>query len=105
MEKAALILRIREGQEEAYAAWAKNPPLAKLAPIWERNGIHQHTVFMSGRTVVAYYECESRYDVLKAFREPEALEMLLGELAPMLELDAYTPMPLYEEMSTWRREP
>jgi hypothetical protein len=40
--------------------------------------------------------------VLKAFREPESLVMLMGQLAPILDLDPHTPLSLFQEVFAWR---
>ena len=48
----------------------------------ERNEICRHDVLAAGTSLVAYYECKKRFNVLKAFREPEALTILITQLAP-----------------------
>lgn len=101
-ERAGLLLSVRPGQEAAYREWLASDAIEELATIWTRNDIYRHDVLAAGTSVVAYYECRSRFNVLKAFREPEALIMLLGQLAPILELDPHTPMSLFEEVSSWR---
>ena len=100
-ERAGLILSIKPGQEQAYLDWLGGAR-ADLEPIWKRNAIYRHDVLVSGTSVVAYYECGSRYDVLKAFREPEALVVLFTQLAPILDLDPTAPMNVYEEAFSWR---
>jgi hypothetical protein len=55
-------------------------------------------VLVAGTSVVAYYECKMRFNVLKAFREPEALAILFTQLAPILDLDPHTPLNLFEEV-------
>lgn len=101
-ERAGLILRLQEGREEAYREWlAGEEAFATLKVIWERNRIWRHDVLARGTSLVAYYECESRFNVLKAFREPEALVMLLTELSALMVLDPYAPFSLYEEAAAW----
>lgn len=103
-ERAGLLLRIKNGQEDAYREWlGAAEPLAELEAIWRRNNIYRHDVLASGTSAVAFYECRSRFDVLKAFREPEALAMLMTQLAPIFDLDPHMPISLFEETFAWER--
>ncbi len=102
-ERAGLVLTIREGQEAAYGEWLASPVLEELVRIWNRNEIYRHDVLAAGTDLVAFYECKSRFNVLKAFREPEALAMLLGQLSAILDLDPHTPLSLFQEAYSWRR--
>jgi hypothetical protein len=108
-EHAGLVLTIRPGQEAAYREWLESDVLEELERIWNRNEIYRHDVLAAGTSLVAYYECKSRFNVLKAFREPEALVMLIEQLSPILELDPHTPLSLFQEVYAWRsareREP
>ena len=102
VERAGLTLTIQDGQEEAYRDWLVSGVLEELETIWNRNDIYRHDVLASGTKLVAYYECKNRFNVLKAFREPEALVMLIGQLSKILELDPHTPLNLFEEAFSWR---
>jgi len=103
-ETAGLILTVLPGQFAAYKEWlADEDTLGELVTIWNRNVIYRHDVLaLNGESLVAFYECASAYNVLKAFREPEALAMLLGELSSLLTLSAYSPMNLFIEIGSWR---
>jgi hypothetical protein len=101
-EHAGLVLSIRPGQEAAYRAWLASGVHAELEEIFARNDIYRHDVLLAGTSVVAFYECKSRFNVLKAFREPESLVMLMGQLAPILDLDPHTPLSLFQEVFAWR---
>ena len=102
VERAGLVLTIREGQEDAYREWLASGVLEELETIWNRNDIYRHDVLAAGTSLVAYYECKSRFNVLKAFREPEALVMLISQLSKILDLDPHTPLNLFEEAFSWR---
>jgi hypothetical protein len=108
-ERAGLVLTIRPGQETAYREWLESGVLDQLEEIWIRNEIYRHDVLAAGTSLVAYYECRSRFNVLKAFREPESLAMLIGQLSPILDLDPHTPLSLFQQVYAWRsvheREP
>jgi hypothetical protein len=101
-ERAGLVLTVRAGQEASYRDWLASGALEELERIWSRNEIYRHDVLAAGTSRVAYYECKSRFNVLKAFREPEALAMLIGQLSPILELDPHTPLSLFQEVYAWR---
>lgn len=101
-ERAGLVLNIRPGAEEGYRSWLLDTAKSQLVGIWERNGINRHDVLINGSSVVAFYECKMRFNVLKAFREPEALVVLFTDLAPLLDLDPTMPMSLYEEAFHWQ---
>lgn len=101
-ERAGLALTIRPGAADAYRAWLATTAQGQLEAIWERNGINRHDVLINGESVVAFYECSMRFNVLKAFREPEALVVLFTDLAPLLDLDPTMPMNLYEEVFFWQ---
>jgi len=100
-QRAGLVLKLKDGQEAAYWQWMAGA-LPTMEEVWRRSRIWRHDVFQSGTAVVAYYECEHRYNVLKAFREPESLAMLMGDMASLVVLDPYAPMPLYEEVHYWK---
>jgi L-rhamnose mutarotase len=100
-ERAGLVLTIKPGHEEAYRDWLASGVLEELEKIWHRNEIYRHDVLAAGTSLVAYYECKSRFNVLKAFREPEALVMLLGQLSQILDLDPHTPLSLFQEVYAW----
>lgn len=102
VERAGLTLTIQDGQEAAYREWLVSDVLEELETIWNRNDIYRHDVLASGTRLVAYYECKNRFNVLKAFREPEALAMLIGQLSKILDLDPHTPLNLFEEAFSWR---
>ena len=101
-ERAGLVLAIRPGHEDAYRDWLASGVLEELEKIWNRNEIYRHDVLAAGTSLVAYYECKSRFNVLKAFREPEALVMLLGQLSKILDLDPHTPVSLFQEVYAWQ---
>lgn len=96
-ERAAILLGIRPGQEQAYREWLASDVIGELEKIWHRNDIYRHDVLANGTSLVAFYECKSRFAVLKAFREPEALAILFTQLAPILDLDPTMPISLFEE--------
>lgn len=99
VERTALVLQLKEGEEEAYRRWLEDPSvLDTLVTLWNRNRIWRHDVLLAGTSIVAFYECEDKHNVLKAFREPEALEMLLKDLSKILVLDPYTPMVPFDEV-------
>ena len=102
VERAGLVLTIRPGEEAAYREWLESGVLEELERIWNRNEIYRHDVLAAGTSLVAYYECKSRFNVLKAFREPEALAMLIEQLSAILELDPHTPLSLFQEVYAWR---
>lgn len=101
VERAGLLLNIRPGAEEPYRNWLANTAVGQLADIWDRSEIARHDVLINGTNVVAFYECAMRYNVLKAFRDPEALVVLFSDLAPLLDLDPTMPMSLFEEAFHW----
>lgn len=96
IERTALILQLQEGREPEYRAWLESDALDTLITLWNRNRIWRHDVLLHGTTVVAYYELEDKHNVLKAFREPEALEMLMQDLSKILVLDPYTPIAPFD---------
>ena len=103
IERAGLLLSIKPGQFEPYSEWLRTKALGQLEAIWQRSDICRHDVLVNGESVVAFYECKMRYNVLKAFREPEALAVLFTDLAPLLDLDPTMPMSLFEEAFHWHR--
>ena len=103
IERAGLLLSIKPGQVQPYTEWLAAKAVGQLEPIWQRSDICRHDVLISGESVVAFYECKMRYNVLKAFREPEALAVLFTDLAPLLDLDPTMPMSLFEEAFHWHR--
>jgi len=100
-QRAGLVLRLKEDRASAYFQWMAEA-LPAMESIWRRSRIWRHDVFQAGTAIVAYYECEHRYNVLKAFREPESLAMLMNDMANLVVLDPYVPMPLYEEVHYWQ---
>ena len=104
IERAALLLTIKPGQVEPYTEWLLGKAVGQLEAIWQRSDICRHDVLVNGESVVAFYECKMRYNVLKAFREPEALAVLFTDLAPLLDLDPTMPMSLFEEAFHWHRD-
>lgn len=104
IERAALLLTIKPGQAQPYTDWLLGKAVGQLAAIWQRSDICRHDVLVNGENVVAFYECKMRYNVLKAFREPEALGVLFTDLAPLLDLDPTMPMSLFEEAFHWQRD-
>lgn len=99
VERTALILRLQEGREPEYREWlADREVLEVLQVLWQRNRIWRHDVLLAGTDIVAFYECEDKHNVLKAFREPEALEMLLQDLSKIMVLDPYTPLVPFDEV-------
>jgi hypothetical protein len=101
VERAALLLTLQPGKEQAYRDWLESGVLSTLETIWMRNNIWRHDVLARGTSLIAYYECESRFNVLKAFREPEALMMLTADLSGLMILDPYVPFALHEEKFFW----
>jgi len=100
-ESAGLVLTLQDGKLPEYKEWLASDVIATLEEIWRRDAIWRHDVLVSGHTVVAYYECEERFNVLRAFREPEALALLFGDLGKLMVLDPYVPTPLFEELHVW----
>lgn len=101
VERAGLHIRLQPGKEAAYREWVGGA-VDELVPLWNRNEIYRHDVLLSGSSLIAFYECRSKLNVLKVFREPEAMAMLMGPLAQLFALDPYTPFSLFEEVFSWR---
>jgi hypothetical protein len=100
--RSALNLTLQEGKEDQYRAWlADKDVLRRLELCWRRNGVWRHDVLLQGTAVIAYYETETIHGVAKAFREPEALEMLLQELSALLVLDPYVPILTFYATYEW----
>jgi hypothetical protein len=103
IERAGLLLSIKPGQAVPYTEWLLSRAVSQLEAIWQRSDICRHDVLVNDESVVAFYECKMRYNVLKAFREPEALAVLFTDLASLLDLDPTMPMSLFEEAFHWQR--
>ncbi len=103
--RCALNLTLQEGKESEYRRWLGDVDVVEtLQAIWRRNGIWRHDVLLTGTTVIAYYEVETMYGVSKAFREPEALKLLLQELSQILVLDPYVPILTFYSTFHWSRD-
>lgn len=99
IERTALILRLQDGREPEYREWLADREVFEILQVlWRRNRIWRHDVLLAGTDIVAFYECEDKHNVLKAFREPEALEMLLQDLSKIMVLDPYTPLVPFDEV-------
>jgi len=102
--RCALNLTLQEGKESEYRRWLGDVDvLETLQTIWRRNGVWRHDVLLTGTTIIAYYEVETMYSVSKAFREPEALKLLLQELSQILVLDPYVPTLTFYSTFHWSR--
>ncbi len=82
--RTALTLELLPGRKRPYLDWlAGSMPV--LGPVYERTGIREKVVVMAGQKLIAHYEADRPGAVEAAFAEPEALELLAGPLAQLLD--------------------
>lgn len=84
---SALTMAVKLGSESGYRAWLANDA-PKLKPIFDRTGVKQKVVLMSGRHVIAYYKSDRPGAVEAAFADPVAVAMMQGSLGALLDFSA-----------------
>ena len=81
----AHMLNITAGQEASYLAWVQQHATKQFEAVWKRHELARSEVLISGRSVIAYYECRDSPSVLKAFGESEAITAMSTNLGPLIE--------------------
>lgn len=118
LERVALLLNVRPGQETNYRQWLASGVAKELEPMWKVNDIYRHDVLLSEGSAIILYECRNKYNALvssalpvastiasmKAFRDPDTIRRLMRELVPIFDLDPHMPLVMFEEIQAWSEE-
>lgn len=97
--RTALTMTLQPGAEAGYRQWLASA-IDELAVVYARTGVLSKTVMLAGSTLISHYEVEKPDSVAQAFAQPEAVAMLSGPLARLLDLSV--PSNFYENLLTWR---
>jgi len=82
--RTALTLKVLPGREDAYLEWLTGS-MPVLGPVFARTGICEKVVLMADQCLIAHYEADRPGAVEAAFSAPEAVELLAGPLAALLD--------------------
>jgi L-rhamnose mutarotase len=94
MQRRAWLLRVREGQEDAYrrahaAVW---PELIEAA---RKAGVRNHSCFLAGRDVIAYMEAEDIEAAVRSVVDADVKKRWDRAMSGLLE---ETDSPPFEEV-------
>lgn len=101
LQRAAIALNLKSGQESAYLDWVRNRARHQFHDLWSRYDIALKEVLVSGANVVSYYVIKDPSRILPSFGEPEAIAAMQQGLGNLLDIDETKPPAFFSEVFAW----
>ena len=101
MQRAAIALDLKPGQEANYLDWVRNRAKTQFDDLWGRFDIGLKEVLVSGGNVISFYEIKDPSRILPSFGEPEAIAAMQSDLGSMLDIAPDKPPAFFTEAFHW----